>query len=343
MAPVRSSSKFQLLTSKFAADIKAAIIQATRVSLSLFRIMIPIIVGVKLLQELGIITYVAMPLSPLMGLMGLPGEMGLVWATAMINNIYGGMIVFVSLYPDCSLTTAQVTILGTMILIAHSMPIELEIARKSGNRFTFQCLMRIGSAIIVGILLYHLYELSGWLQSPNHLLWSPEPKPAGLFHWGLEQLQNLAMIMIVIFALVTLMRILDALRVTQFLTKCLGPFLRILGIGPAAAPLAIIGMVMGLAYGGGLIIHEAQSGKIQDQDIFFSVSFMGLAHSIFEDTLLMVLLGGHLSGLLWIRVLYATGFTFLLVRLVRKMPQRSFYQFFFKSRTTEKMPLYSNR
>jgi spore maturation protein SpmB len=311
-------------------ELKKIPAEALRVSFSLFKIMIPIILGVKLLQELGLITYIAMPLSPVMSLMGLPGEMGLVWATAMINNIYGAMIVFVSLSPQFSLTAAQVTVLGTMILIAHSLPIELEIARKSGNRFLFQGFMRMGSALIVGILLHHIYDLSGWLQTPNHLLWTPEAEPENLLFWGVDQLQNLGIIFAIIFGLITLMKILDFIKVTQIFIKMFNPLLRLLGIGPAAAPLTIIGMVMGLAYGGGLIIHEARSGRVKNQDIFFAVSFMGLAHSLFEDTLLMVVLGAHLSGLLWMRLTYAVIFIFILVRVVTWMPVPIFEKYLFK-------------
>jgi spore maturation protein SpmB len=311
-------------------ELKKIPAEALRVSFSLFKIMIPIILGVKLLQELGLITYIAMPLSPVMSLMGLPGEMGLVWATAMINNIYGAMIVFVSLSPQFSLTAAQVTVLGTMILIAHSLPIELEIARKSGNRFLFQGFMRMGSALIVGILLHHIYDLSGWLQTPNHLLWTPDAEPENLLFWGVDQLQNLGIIFAIIFGLITLMKILDFIKVTQIFIKMFNPLLRLLGIGPAAAPLTIIGMVMGLAYGGGLIIHEARSGRVENQDIFFAVSFMGLAHSVFEDTLLMVVLGAHLSGLLWMRLTYAVIFIFILVRVVTWMPVPIFEKYLFK-------------
>ncbi|MCP4578427.1 MAG: hypothetical protein GY846_19310 [Deltaproteobacteria bacterium] len=311
-------------------ELKKVPAEAVQVSFSLFKIMIPIILGVKLLQELGWIAHMAKPLSPIMKLMGLPGEMGLVWATAMINNIYGAMIVFVSLSPQFPLTTAQVTVLGTIILIAHSLPIELEIARKSGNRVLFQWFMRMGSALIVGILLHHIYGLSGWLQTPNHLLWVPEAVPENLLFWGVDQLQNLSLIFAIIFGLITLMKILDFLKITKVFIRIFNPLLRLLGIGPAAAPLTIIGMVMGLAYGGGLIIHEARSGKIENRDIFFAVSFMGLAHSLFEDTLLMVVLGAHLSGLLWMRVIYAMFFIFILVRVVTRMPITLFEKYLFK-------------
>ena len=316
--------------SRLVNEIRKTPAEAVQVSFSLFKIMIPIILGVKLLQELGLVAYLAMPLSPVMDLMGLPGEMGLVWATAMVNNIYGAMIVFVSLSSEFPLTTAQVTVLGTIILIAHSLPMELEIARKSGARFLFQFTIRVGSALVVGILLHHLYSWAGWLQTPNHLLWAPEPQPENLLGWALDQVQNLGIIFGIIFGLIVLMKLLDFFKVTRLFIRVFNPVLKLLGIGPAATPLTIIGMVMGIAYGGGLIIHEARSGEIANKDIFFAISFMGLAHSVFEDTLLMVLLGAHVSGLLWFRVIYAMIFIFILVRVVSKMPIKVFEKYLFK-------------
>jgi hypothetical protein len=119
-------------------ETKGILWRSGRISLELYKIMIPIIIAVKILQDLGLIAWLALPLAPVMHLVGLPGEMGLVWATALVNNIYGSMIVFVSLAGQHDLTVAQVTVLGVMILIAHGLPVELQIVRKSGPRMGFQ-------------------------------------------------------------------------------------------------------------------------------------------------------------------------------------------------------------
>ncbi len=50
--------------------------------LILLKIMIPISIIVKILVEFGLIKTIADLLSPIMGFVGLPGEFGLVWATA---------------------------------------------------------------------------------------------------------------------------------------------------------------------------------------------------------------------------------------------------------------------
>ena len=60
---------------------------------------------------------------------------------------------------------------------------------------------------------------------------------------------------------------------------------------------------------------------------------MGLAHSVFEDTLLMLVLGAHLSGLIWARVIYAVIFIFVLVRVVNRIPVSVFEKYLFRPKT----------
>ncbi|OPX22238.1 MAG: hypothetical protein B1H04_05335 [Planctomycetales bacterium 4484_123] len=97
-----------------------------------------------------------------MALVGLPGEMGLVWATALATNIYGAMVVFAPVAPGLALTVGQVTVLGTMILVAHGLPVELRIAQKAGPRLPFMLLLRVGGALLLGWLLYLLWSRTGW-------------------------------------------------------------------------------------------------------------------------------------------------------------------------------------
>jgi spore maturation protein SpmB len=311
-------------------EAKDILWRSGRISLELYKIMIPIIIAVKILQELGLIAWLALPLAPVMHLVGLPGEMGLVWATALVNNIYGSMIVFVSLAGQHDLTVAQVTVLGVMILIAHGLPVELQIVRKSGPRMGFQALLRIGGALLLGWMLSKLYAWGGWLQEPNVILWQPEPESENLLAWGLGQAQNLAMVFVIILALTLIMRVFTAIGLTGLCVRLLAPVLRLLGIGPAAGTLTIVGMVMGLAYGGGMIMHEAHSGKVGSKDIFSSLSLMGLSHSVFEDTLLMIVIGGHVSGLLWARIIFTLVVIALLVRVVAWLGDEFFYRRLFK-------------
>ena len=337
-ATVLDNDEDDMTTSQIEARIRIAgktvwqiLKEAMGISLDLFRIMVPVLICVKALQMLGWIKYLALPLEPLMVVVGLPAEMGLVWATAMINNIYGAAVVFLTLAPGHSLSVAQVTVLSTLILVAHALPIEVKIAQKSGNRFWFQMVMRVGGALLLGFVLHWTYHLTGMLQQESvTFLKADISEDPGLLAWGVSQLRNLAYIFCIILALVILMRVLSWLRVTELLVRILQPVLRLLGIGREAAPLTIVGMTMGLTYGGGLIIRESKSGKVQPRDVFASITLMGLTHSLIEDTLLMVMLGGHLSGILFGRLLFSLLAVAILVRCVPLLSNAFVHRFLFR-------------
>lgn len=305
--------------------------RALHVTLPLFKIMIPVLILVKVLKELGLIEFLGLLLAPVMKVVGLPGSSGLVWATTMMTNLYGGMVVYVSLYVDDPLSVAQTTVLTAMMLVAHSLPVELRIAQKAGVRLPAMATLRIGGAFVLGSCLNGMYTWGDWLQTPNVVSWLPSVQEPSLLMWAYAQVKNLVMIYFIVVALLCLMRILDLLRITELMNRCLQPVLGLLGIGRSATTITIIGMTLGLAYGGGLIIEEANSGRIDKKDVLFSLTLMGLCHSIIEDSLLMALLGGHLSGILWGRALFAIVCVVILVRTVSRLSDPAFHRYLIHS------------
>jgi len=61
--------------------------------------------------------------------------------------------------------------------------------------------------------------------------------------------------------------------------------------------------------------------------VFFSLALMSLCHSLIEDTLLMTALGGHVSGVLLGRLLFALVVTALLVKAVGLLPEGAFERY----------------
>ncbi|MFC1533203.1 nucleoside recognition domain-containing protein [Thermodesulfobacteriota bacterium] len=292
---------------------------AFKLSLELFKIMVPVIILVKILQEFDLIKYLAIALSPVMTVVGLPGEMGLVWATAIFNNLYGAIIVLLSLVDDTPITAAQATVLCSMMLVAHSLPVELRIAQASGPRLIFQAVSRMGSAMFLGWFLHIFYSYFALFQKPVTILLKPDVYAAlhnkNLYSWAVGEVRNLLSIFLVILGLLLIMRILNKLRIIDFLNRVLRPVLKVMGIGPKASTIAVIGLTLGISYGGGLIIHEARSGHIDKKDVFFSLTLMGLSHSLIEDTLFMVMAGGHLSGLLYVRLIISLLIVVFIVKV----------------------------
>jgi hypothetical protein len=300
--------------------LRAIAVDAAKICLDLFKVMVPILIGVKILKELGWISYLAKPLAPLMSLVGLPPECGLTWATAIANNLYAALAVHAALVPDMApLTVAQATVIATMMLIAHNIFVEGAIAKRCGVGFWGQAGLRLACAMACGMALNGIFTAFGLFATPAPLLFSPSADDVGLGTWALGEVKNLGMIYLVIVCLVGLMRLLDALGVTRLFEAALLPFLRLMGIGGGAATITVIGLVMGLAYGGGLIMHDVQKGKVQRHDVFPAISLMSLSHAIIEDTLLMYLIGATMWGTFVGRLLFSLLVVAVLSRVAAAM------------------------
>lgn len=312
---------------RLSRTLKELFVDALRTSGMLFKIIVPISIVTRLLQQWGVVDQIGALLGPVMELVGLPGQIGLVWATAMLTNLYGGMVVFASVAPGLDLTVAQVTVLTTMMLVAHALPVELRIAQKAGTRFRAMATLRIGGALLLGWLLNLVYQLTGTLQQANQAIWSPPEVDPTWSAWLFAEVRNMLSIFLIILSLMALLRLLKKLGITDLMTRLLEPLLALLGMGREAAPLTIIGMTLGIGYGGALIIREAQTGGMSKRDVFASLAMLGLCHSLIEDTLVMMLLGGHFSGVFWGRLLFSLLVTYLLGLLITRLPQATFERY----------------
>ena len=275
-----------------------------KVALGIFRFLIPIVVIVKILEESGLIPYLSMPLGPVMDLVGLPAEMSLAWISCILVSMYSGLMVLISLSPQLpDLSVAQMTVFGVMVLIAHSLILEVRIAGQCGASMPFQLALRFFSGILAAFLLHLFLDGAGLLQQKADILLAAEPT-ADLGAWLMQQLVTLMEMYAIICAVMLLQKVLDTLRISEFLGRLLGPALRLLGVSSKAVSIILIGFTMGLLYGSGILIKSAQEGSLSRRDVLCSVSLLGLSHSLIEDTILLALVGGSLWGLLGFRHLF---------------------------------------
>ncbi len=293
--------------------------------------MIPTTLLVKALDELGGTVYLSYLLAPIMEWVGLPESMGLVWATTLLTNIYTGMLVFFLEAQQHTFTVADITVLGSMLLIAHSLPVEARVAQLAGIRLGFTLVLRIAGALLFGWLLHQLFSYGGWLQQPNQLPWQPTQTNQSLGAWLISFSQSLGMVIVIISALITLLKVFKLLHIEQLLIWLLSPLLRWLGINVKATSIIIVGTLLGLSYGGGLLIKEANTGELTKQDMLVTMAFLGLFHSVIEDTLLILLLGAHLSGVLWLRLAFAIMVTLLITYWLRRSRNQEIQRLLFTS------------
>lgn len=291
----------------------------------LLKLMVPAMIVVKLAADFGAVPYIAKVFAPFMALVGLPPELGIVWATACLTTIYGAAAILPTVMPPEQLTIAQMTVLGTMILVAHSLPLEGRVCQRAGTGVVVQTLLRLGGALLFGAVLAALYNGFGILQEPARMAWLPQAGGEGdWLAWTVGAAESLAMILGIIFVIMLGMRILDAIGGNRLLTWLLQPVLRLMGMGPQAVPLTVIGVLLGLSYGSGLIIREVDRGALPRRDVFLSISFMALCHSLIEDSLIIIAMGGHWSGVIFGRLLLTVAVMAVLARVLQALPDHAF-------------------
>lgn len=290
-----------------------------KVCSTLFRIMIPMMFLVKVLEEFDLIPVINECLSPLMHLVGLPESLAIIWTTTLITNLYTGLVIFFQTVPSGSLSVAEVSILGGMMLVGHSILVEVPIMQKSGVRLMVALLTRIGGALLFGVFLRYWYEFTGGHTEPATWAWENTSQDNSWSHWLWQLTQSLVVITLVIAVLISMIRVLRYLKVEQFMIRLLKPILKLLGIAHNAASMTIIGMLLGLSFGGGLLIREAQAGHIKVKDIFSCIVLLGLCHSLIEDTILILLMGADITSALWLRLAFSFVIVAILTRVLPKI------------------------
>ncbi|MEK9954014.1 MAG: nucleoside recognition protein [Pelagibacteraceae bacterium] len=284
------------------------------VTIPLYKILIPFIFIIKFLEEIGAVNFIAKLFEPTMKIIGLPAELGIILVTAIIVNIYAALILFVNLVPSLDLTVAQITILTVAMLLSHNLPVESTISKSAGVSFWFATFYRIILTFIACWILNFVYVQFDYLSQPFVMTFTIDPPQAGLVPWFKDQLFNLIYVFGIIVVMVTFLEILKVIGVEQFLRKILTPPLKLFGISDAAMNIIIVGITLGLQFGGGILIKEVNSGKIDKQSVFLSILMINLIHALFEDTLLMLLVGGHYSGVVFGRIFFGLVFSLLIFK-----------------------------
>lgn len=284
-------------------------------SWQLLKITIPIIILTKIMTEAGLIVYLSMVLDPVMNLMGLPGALGFVWATALVTNIYAAMVVFVSLAAGMELTAAQVTVLCSIILIAHSLPVELSITKKAGGPLIFIGCLRVFGAIVFGVFVFWFCEFFSVWQEQAPIFFQGSSQQDSLVLWALGEVRNIALIIVAISCILLMMRLFRLVGLLTLLERGLAPVLPLFGMSRRAAPVTVVGMIMGITYGGALIIQETRAGRMGQREITNSLALMGLSHALVEDTLLMLALGSKFVGVFWGRIFFSLLVMYVLVKI----------------------------
>jgi len=251
--------------------------------------MIPTMVLVQILKVTGLLSRMAAMSAPLMDLFGLPGESSLVLITGGLVNIYAAIAVAVNI----PLTAKGMTILAIMVLIAHNLIVETAVQSQSGTPAWITLPVRITAAVFGGLLFAWIIPGGG------EVIVQAGIQP-GVNSWGDILLANgisLAKIIVIILGLMVVMELSREFGLMDRITAALSIPMKFLGMDRRTSVVTAVGLLLGLAYGAGLIIDETRQSNIGKSEILATNIFLGTNHALIEDTLIFVAVG---AGLGWI-------------------------------------------
>ena len=302
--------------------------EAVKPSLStigfLFSVMIPVSLGVLLIEKSGILLWIARFTAPLMGFLGLPGEAALVFLSAGFIGIYSAIAVIETL----NLSVRDIIILATLCLIAHNFFVECVVLKKAGSSALKMVIVRFFCGIAAAWVLNRILPVvplaqAAALPQPGAIGLDLGELPSILLTWLAGIALLLAKIAIIIFGILFMQKLLDEFGLIKILGKLSAPFMRILGLSPNAGYVWIIGNVIGLVYGSAVLIEETRSGILSSVEADLFNHHVAISHSQVEDSLLFAALG---VPLLWVALprLVVAVILVWFERLRRLMFRRSF-------------------
>jgi hypothetical protein len=297
----------------------------------LVRIIVPVAVATELMTRIGVIKALSPLLAPVMGLYGLPADLGLAWLTGMLVGIWGAVPLIFVLVPASSMSVADITVFSALLLFAHALPIEQRIVQQAGPGFFVTTLVRIAGGMIYAAVLHQIIAATGWLSEPLDLAWIPMHGATDWIGFFEGLLKTLISMLVIFVGLAWTVEVLKPSGLMDLLTRVLKPLFGLANIRGDARRLATIGLFLGISYGGGLLIREARTGRIAARQVFVCCVFMGFAHSIIEDTLIVMALGADVTAVLVGRLIFAVAATALIARLVLRVSDEKFFAWMFRA------------
>lgn len=276
-----------------AVHLRGSLERSSRTVLWLARIMIPASALVFALERSGALAWLARPLEPVMGLLGLPGAA----AVALLSSILVNLYAVIAMLPVLGLDVQQLTVLALLCLVAHNFLVELAVMRRTGTPMPRMFVVRLAGGLLVAGITARLIPDSGF--------WLEPVRTAGLSYtdtaalalgpalriWAVELGRLMLRVALLVSALVFVSRALQYLGLTDKLGALVAPPLRLMGLPRASAPAWIVANTLGLAYGAAVLAEEAASGRLSPADGDLLNHHLGVSHSLLEDTALFAALG----------------------------------------------------
>lgn len=296
----------------------------------LVKLTIPVAIATQFLIEIGAVEAMAPALSPVMNLFGLPPELAIAWITGLLVGIWGAVVVLFTLVPIAEFSVADMTVFSALLLFAHAIPIEQRIIQKVGPTLIITTLIRLIGAVLYAVILHQIFEITSSFSQPIQPAWIPKSVGTGWVKFFYGTAETMFWMLIILVSLAWTLELLKRSGIMNYINNFIAPLFKLAGIRGEANSLVAVGLLLGISYGGGLLIQEAKTGNIPPRQIYLSCIFMGFAHSIIEDTIIALALGADFTSVFIGRIIFAIIATAFIAWIIKKMSDIKFFGILFR-------------
>ena len=254
----------------------------------LSKIMVLLSFAIMLLQYFGVIEWISYWLTPIFSHFGLPGEAALAYVSGYFVNCYSAIAVMTTL----DLSTRAATILSVMVLCSHNMIVETTVQHKTGSSVIRIVAIRTLSAFILGWVLNKIMPGSFEVTSVSDNIQEGFTFITMLRDWAFRTTKNVVLMTVLVYLLTVLQKILTEYGIIEYISRFLKPVMIFFGLSPKTAFLWLVSNTLGLAYGAGIMIEEAEKGETTREENDLLNHHIGISHSNLEDLLLFSAAGG---------------------------------------------------
>lgn len=290
------------------STIKNGLLSGVLTTWALGKIIFPITLLITIMSYTTVFHVIIHLISPLMAWLGLPGRAAIPLVLTSFLNLYAGIGAILTLH----FTIKEVFILAVMMSFSHNLIVESAVAAKLGVRVPIIVMVRLALSILSALMISLLWH-GGTSLAHYGLVSSATVPPTSwlaMIEIGLRKaIMGIVQLAIIVVPLMLAIQVLKDLEWLDVFSRWLSPFTKLLGMERQSSMTLAAGLLIGLAYGAGVMIQSVQDDGVKKKDLYLAFIFLVSSHAIVEDTLIFIPLGISVWPLLLLRLLVAVCLT----------------------------------
>lgn len=263
--------------------VRSGLREGFRASWSIIQVMVPVSFLIAVLKYLGLVKWLGAALTPCFRFWGLPGEAVLALLSGYLVNCYSAIAVMATLALDAK----AIAILSIMLLLCHTLPVEMAVQKKAGGSFWVILALRLGSSLLVGVLLNWMLPGDAHSCSTGTPVIARAVQPASflqlVYVWLKESTVVINLVLLnLLIAILT--RFLNHYRILEALGRFFKPLMRLLGLPPNTVFLWMVTNAIGLIYGASMLVEARRLHTLSDTELKQLNLSLATCHSLIQET-----------------------------------------------------------